>query len=328
MTHKNTRVRIATVCQNGQFFPTVEQNREHVLRLLNLALAQKPDMVCLPETFTTVSMDGMAADLVEPVPGLTTDIIAKRAREHNSYVICPIKTQRDSVSWNSAIIIGRRGEIVGIYDKVHPVTTSADYTVIENGLTPGDDLPVFDLDFGRIGIQICFDAGFPETWQVLADKGARLIFWPSAYNGGFPLQVYAYLHHVYVVSSVRTDSSRIIDPLGQILVATDQHLNVIARDINLDFCVCHYDFNYSIPDQIMAAYGDRVTIRSDWNSGHFLVEPNDDAITIAQLQQEFGFESTAMYHQRHRDAYPALREGKTPPPQTALHGDHPQYAKW
>ncbi len=322
-----TRARIATVCQNSSFFSTVEQNREHVLRLLDLALAQKPDLVCLPETFTTVSMQD-AEDFAEPVPGPTTDLVAKRAREHNSYVICPIKRQREGRLWNSAIIIGRQGEIVGIYDKAHPVTTTADYTVMEDGITPGGEPPIFDLDFGRIGIQICFDAGFPETWQTLADKGARLIFWPSAYNGGFPLQVYAYLHHVYVVSSVETNSSRIVDPLGRILAATDPHVNVITRDINLDFCVCHWDFNYSIADQIMATYGDRVIIRSDHDSGHFLVEPADDALTIAQLQREFGFEGTFQYHQRHRDAYALLREGKTPPPQIALHGNHPQYAKW
>ncbi len=322
-----TRVRIATVCQNGQFFPTVEQNRDHVLRLLNLALAQKPDLVCLPETCTTVSMKD-TEDVAEPVPGPTTDLIAKRARKHNSYVICPIKTRRAGRLWNSAIIIGRQGDIVGIYNKAHPVTTTADYTAMEDGITPGGEPPVFDLDFGRVGIQICFDAGFPESWQTLADKGARLIFWPSAYNGGFPLQVYAYVHHVYVVSAVETSSSRIIDPLGHILAATDPHVNVITRDINLDFCVCHYDFNYSIPDQIMAKYGDRVTLRSDHDSGHFLIEPNDDALTITQLQQEFGFEGTFQYHQRHREAYALLREGKTPPPQTALHGNRPEYAKW
>ncbi|MBN1875281.1 MAG: carbon-nitrogen hydrolase family protein [Anaerolineae bacterium] len=322
------RARIATVCQNTQFYPTMEQNRARVLGLLDMALTQKPDLVCLPETFTTVSLSGSAADLVEPVSGPTTDLVAQRAREHHCYIICPIKTEHGGKYWNSAVIIDRQGHILGIYDKAQPVTTSVDYTVMENGLMPGGDPPVFDLDFGRIGIQICFDAGFPESWQRLADQGARLVFWPSAYNGGFPLQVYAYLHHFYVISSVRTDSSRIIDPLGKILVATDQQLNVVSRDINLDFCVCHYDFNYSIPDLIMQKYGDRVAIRSDRDSGHFLIEPLDDSITIAQLQQEFGFESTTQYHNRHRAAYPTLREGGVPDAQNALHGDRPQYAKW
>jgi hypothetical protein len=198
---------------------------------------------------------------------------------------------------------------------------------MEKGVIPGGEPPVFDLDFGRIGIQICFDAGFPESWQVLANKDARLIFWPSAYNGGFPLQVYAYLHHVYVVSSVRPDKSRIVDPLGKILAITDQRVNVITQDINLDFCVSHWDFNHSIPEKIMQKYGDRVTIRSDRDSGHFLVEPNDDTITIAQLQAEFGFDSTFVYHQRHRDVYPVLREGKKPQRQPSAHGDRPMHGK-
>ena len=277
-----TRIRVATVCQNGQYYPTVEQNRDHVLDLLDLALTQKPDIVCLPETFTTVNVDGTAEDLAETVPGPTTNLVAQRAKANGCYIICPIKTAREGRFWNSAIILDRQGQVAGIYDKTQPVTNSVDYTVMENGLTPGGEPPVFDLEFGggriaRIGIQICFDAGFPESWQVLADKGARLIFWPSAYNGGFPLQVYAYLHHVYVVSSVRPDKSRIVDPLGKILAITDQRLNVITQDINLDFCVSHYDFNHSIPEKIMHKYGDRVTIRSDRDSGHFLVEPNDDA---------------------------------------------------
>ena len=294
------RARIATVCQGRRFYPTIEQNRAHVLQLLDLALQQTPDLVCLPETFTTVSVPAQdIVDAAESVPGPTTDAIARRAREHDCYIICPIKCVRNGTFWNTAVVIGRQGEIVGLYDKAQPVTSSFDYTVFESGVQPGAaEVPVVDLDFGRIGIQICFDAGFPETWQQLSDKGAQVVFWPSAYNGGFPLQVYAYLHHYYVVSSVRTDSSRIVDPLGQILDRTDERHNVIYRDINPDYCVCHYDFNHSIPDQIMAAYGAGVEIRSDRDSGHFLVEPRDDTLTVEQLQAAFGFESTHQYHQR------------------------------
>jgi len=322
-----TKARIATICQGGCFYPSLEDNREHVMGLLALALRQGPDLVCLPETFTTVSVPGSAQELVETVPGPTTDMVAQKARKCGCYIICPIKTKHDGKCWNSAVVIDRTGNILGIYDKAQPVTTSANYTVMENGIMPGGSPPVFDLDFGRVGIQICFDAGFPESWQTLADQGARIVFWPSAYNGGFPLQVYAYLHHFYVVSSARTDKSRIIDPLGTILAQTDQRLNVICRDINLDFCVSHYDFNYSIPDKIMETYPGCVEIRSDRDSGHFLVEPADDTVTIEQLHVEFGFESTFQYHQRHREAYRLLRQGKVPPAQRAAHGERPQYSK-
>ena len=329
-----TTARIATVCQGRHFFSSVERNREHVLSLLDLALTQKPDLVCLPETFTTVSLPGDAlSELAEPVPGPTTDAVARRARAFGSYVICPIKTARQGVYLNSAVVVDRGGEILGIYDKVHPVTTSGDYTLFEGGIAPGPiDPPVFDLDFGRIGIQICFDAGFPETWQVLANKGARVVFWPSAYNGGFPLQAYAYLHHFYVVSSVRTDKSRFVDPLGAILDETNDLTSVICREINTDYVVCHYDFNHAIPDRVMACYPGQVEIRTDRDSAHFLLEPKAGGPpvggpTIAQLQAEFGFESTFTYHERHRTAFAQLHAGQAAAPQEALHGARAPYTK-
>ncbi len=323
------RARIATVCQSGCFFDSVEKNRKYVMGLLDLALRQEPDLVCLPEAFTTVSVTSQPLEKsAETLPGPTTEAVASRAKEHDCYVICPINTRRDSKLWNSAVVIGRSGEILGIYNKAQPVTSSSDYTVFEDGVTPGaSEIPVFDLDFGRVGIQICFDIGFPEGWQQLSEKGAKMVFWPSAYNGGFPLQVYAYLQHYYVVSSVRSDKSRIIDPLGVILAETDSHVNTIYRDINLDFVVSHYDFNYSIPERIMKAYPGRVEIRSHLDDAHFLVEPVDQNLKTRQLQREFGFESTFQYHQRHREAYSLVRQGKPPVPQKAAHGDRPQYSK-
>ena len=326
----STRARIATVCQGGSTHASVEQNREHVMRLLDLALRQQPDLVCLPETFTTPSVPivNSIEELAETVPGPTTDIVARKAREHRCYIICPIVTRRDGAAWNSAVIVDRSGGILGRYDKVHPVTSTFDYTAFESGITPAGDYPVFDLDFGRVGIQICFDTGFPEGWAELARKGARMVFWPSAYNGGFPLRVYAAMHHYYVVSAVRPDRSRIIDPCGVVLAETDRTLSVIWRDVNLDFCVSNYDFNRSIPDRIAETYPGRVEIRSHVDDNHFLVEPSDDTLTIDQLKREFGFESASRYYQRHRDASARIQRGEAPEPQPAAHGDRPQYAKW
>jgi predicted amidohydrolase len=324
----NKPARIATVCQGGEFYPTVDENRAHVMVRLELAMACEPDLVVLPETFTTVSITENLEALAEPVPGPTTDSCAKLARQHGTYVVCPIRTVRDKVVKNSAVIISRDGGILGIYEKSQPVTTSDDYTVFERGVRPGaSPPPVFDLDFGRIGIQICFDAGFPEGWQSLADQGARLVLWPSAYNGGFPLRAYAYLHQFHVVTSVRTDGSRIIDPLGQVTAKTDQRMNVVWRDLSLDFVVSHWDFNYTVPDTILAKYGRRVRVTSDRDSGHFVVESLDPDLPISGVMEEFGLESSRQYHQRHREAYGTARDGDQPAAQTAAHALRPQYSR-
>ncbi len=324
----STTARIITTCQNGRRHSTPEGNREAMLALFDQALTQKPDLVCFPETFVGSGIYGEALPkTAEPIPGPTTDAFAQRAKAHRCYVICPIRTVREGRQWNSAVVIDRSGDILGIYDKIHPVTTSPDYTDFETGIFPGGEPCVFDLDFGRIGIQICFDAGFPETWAALAAQGVRAVFWPSAFHGGFTLQAYANLHHVYVISSVHTQHSRIIDPCGRVVAETDSMVNYAARDINLDFIVAHYDFNYSIPDRLMAAYPDRVRVTSYVEDAHFIVEPLDPALTMAQLQAEFGFEPSRQYFQRHRTAFRELCAGRTPTPQSAAHSHRAQYAK-
>lgn len=321
------KARIATICQANNFYSTIEGNLKHVMNLLEIALKNQADLVCLPEAFASASINRSVKEIAEHPPGLITGSVSKKAREYGSYVICPLYTKRDGKIWNSAVIIDRSGDICGIYDKVHPVTSSSDYTVFEDGVMPGREVPVFDLDFGRIGIQICFDIGFPETWEELARKNAKMVIWCSAYNGGFALQVYAYLHHYYVISSVRTDKSKIIDPLGNILDETDALKNIVMRDINLDYVVSHYDFNYSIPDKLMTLYPNCVEVRSKRDDALFLIEPVDPNISTEQLKKEFGFESAWEYYQRHRAAYVYIHQGKSPPPQSAAHGNRPQYSK-
>ncbi len=325
---KGRMARIVTTCQNGERHSTVEENRDRMLALFDRALKQKPDLVCFPETFTGVGVEGIKSQQVaESVPGPTTDAFSRRAKANRCYVICPIRTAREGKQWNSAVVLDRAGQILGKYDKLHPVTTSPDYTVFEDGIFPGGEPPVFDLDFGRSGSQICFDAGFPETWELLARKGARAVFWPSAYHGGFALQAYAYLHHYYVVTSVHPAESRIIDPCGRVVAKTDSLINFTFRDINLDFTVAHYDFNYPIPDHLLDAYPGRVRITSYVEDGHFLVEPTDPLLTTSRLQAELGFEPASQYFGRHQKGYAALLAGEAPPAQTAAHGKREQYSK-
>ncbi len=153
------------------------------------------------------------------------------------------------------------------------------------------------------------------------------MLWPSAYHGGFPLQAYAYLHHYYVVTAVHPDRSRIIDPCGRVVAETDSLNNLAVRDINLDFLVAHYDFNYPIADRIQDAYPGRVRITSYVDDGHFIIEPMDPALSMAQLQEEFGIEPSSRYHDRHRKAHADQRAGRTPMPQAAAHGSRAQYSK-
>lgn len=322
------RARIATVCQAGRMRKSIAESLPLVMELCDRALTQQPDLVCLPENFATANMGKVpVCERAEAFNGPTLSAAAQRAKQHRCYIVCPVLRERDGKLFNSAVLFDRAGAVQGIYDKACPVTTSADYTVFEDGVTPGTpDIPVFDLDFGRVGIQICYDLGFPENWALLRKKGAQLVLWPSAYDGGTPLWSYAWLHHYYILSSVRSGQSRLVDPCGAVLAETQPNDAVIVHDINLDYVVSHLDWNRSIPDKIKAKYGDRVAVRRpNPGSGHFLVEPVDPFITTGALQAEFGFESSCQYHERHRQAYAAIRAGQKPQPQVALHGTRPEW---
>ncbi len=321
------RARVAAINQGGRFARDAAGNRELMMGLLDEALEVKPDVVCLPEAFAAGNLGNLPLkQRVEPVPGPSTDAAARRAREARCYVISAVKTEREGRFWNSAVLLDRSGGIAGIYDKACPVTRTPDYTEMEGGITPGSEIPVFDLDFGRVGVQICFDLGFEENWAALAGKGARMVFWSSACDGGFPLRCFAYLHHYYVVSSVRRGRSRVIDPLGAVLEESADGPGFVHRDVNLDHVVYHGDFNFEVAERIGAAYGERVEVRdSAPGSGHRLVEPADESVSTPRLMEEFGFESSRQYHDRHREAYRHLRAGRPAPPQEAAHRRRAQY---
>ena len=80
---------------------------------------------------------------------------------------------------NAAVLFDRKGEVAGIYRKAHPVAY-VNSDELEGGITPGAEYPVFDCDFGRLGVQICWDMQFQEGWDALAKKGAELVAWPTA----------------------------------------------------------------------------------------------------------------------------------------------------
>ena len=79
------------------------------------------------------------------------------------------------VPFNSSVVIDRQGELLGTYDKQHLWALERFY------FRSGCDCPVFDTDFGRIGVMICYDMGFPEVARMLALQGADLILCPSAW---------------------------------------------------------------------------------------------------------------------------------------------------
>ena len=307
---------VATTAYHHWGGPTVQDNIDKAARMIDWAALDRPDIVCLPETFGCVGFSyETATDAAEPVPGPTTEMAMAKVQEHNTNVICPLVEARGDVVYNSAVVVNRQGKIAGVYEKVHPVTTTFDFTEFEFGVTPGDAPKVFDLDFGRIGIAICFDTQWPCDWAKLAELGAEIVFWPSAYDGGFALQAHAWNNHYYVASAVQSSHASIIDMTGEVLACTERPQAVLTADVNLERGFFHTDFNGTQIPAIKEKYGTDVSIRRYHREGGMTVASNRSGLTVAQLMEEFDLEPVPAYIARHDRAHPVVRAGAKPEPQ-------------
>jgi predicted amidohydrolase len=160
-------------------------NREatlaRVLGWADRAAESQADVVVFPELVLSASYhfdDGLYG-LTESVPGPTTEVLGEKARVHNMYIIAGIAERAATGAvYNTAVIVGRKGGLSGVYRKTHIFTPTESYFAL------GTTLPVFDLDFGRVAIPICYDLEFPECARVLCLRGAEMLLSMAAHWRG------------------------------------------------------------------------------------------------------------------------------------------------
>jgi len=222
------RVRIATVKFRPVGNKTGEQNVEDFCELLEEIGKRGADIVCLPEGITVVGTGKTYSEVAEPVPGITSKRLGQMARKYNMYIIAGIYELENSAVYNTAILIDRKGEYIGKYRKVYIPREE-----IEGGITPGKELPVFETDFGKIGILICWDWRFPNAAHILAMKGAEIIFMPIWGGNITMVQSIPMANSLFLVTSFYSDNSYIFDPNSNVIAqATPENPFVIA-EINL-----------------------------------------------------------------------------------------------
>jgi N-carbamoylputrescine amidase len=219
----------------GQFdvrIGDVEANLEAVGRLAEQASAQGADLLVLPEMATAGyafrDRDEMAP-FAEPADGSGAGLRgwSDLASRHGMFIAGGFPERSGDDHFNSAALVGPGG-VVGIYRKVHLFFNEKDL------FRPGDmGWPVFDLPFGRVGLQVCYDTFFPEAGRSLALNGAELICTPGNFVRNFRRRVYneqgltqagvasmgiASQNQVYVALAARTGEEREIGFIGASLI--------------------------------------------------------------------------------------------------------------
>ena len=222
---------------------------DHAGQMLQRAGRFGADIVSFPEIYFHRVLEGKPAELAEPLSGPTLTRLSEEARKNGLHVIAPLYTSEGGRTYNASVLISPRGEVIGVYHKKHPTIGE-----IEDGITPGAEAPVFRTEFGRIGMAICFDLNFPDLMCGLAENGAEVVFFSSAYRGGLQLRMWAFQLGVYVVSAILGELGLIVDQSGTVL-AESTYEQLIAKRINLERRLIHMDFNWDKMDGMLEKHG-------------------------------------------------------------------------
>lgn len=272
------------------------QKRLLAMEYLHAAGKAGADIVCLPEEF--------CGSTPEPVPGPVTTEVGALAREYGMYVICPIREAAGDHLFNTAVLLDREGKIAGRYRKVYPFWS-------ENVHAGEATVPYFDTDFGRIGILTCFDINFPELWTQAERNGTEILFWPSAFGGGFPLRGYAGIHAYYVVSVGDGD---FIDMTGEDIVPEARPLDhLFLATLDLDRTLVHKDYTREKVAELVSAYPEAIVLERDWHpEGWFMLRAVKPGVRVRDLCRRHDIETLREYRRRSREQIDIRRDNTLP----------------
>ncbi len=224
-------------------------NIEKADKLLQQASEQEAQLIVLPELFNTgYRVEEKDVLLAESIPGPTADWMVERARKYGVHLIGAIleKGTSNGIVYDSAIVAGPEG-IIGTYRKTHLWDRE------NTRFAKGEQFPVFDLGAFTLGVQICYEVGFPEGARILTFKGADVIVYPSAfgkarlYAWDIATRSRALENGAYVIAANRTGvekgetefggHSRIVDPTGTVLAEATEEDQIIIADADLNLVV-------------------------------------------------------------------------------------------
>lgn len=196
------KVKLAAIHFRPENGKTPEGNRRLFTPLIEEAGRQKADLVVLPETLTYFGTGMEPSEIAETIPGPSTEFFGQLAKKYNLYIVAGLHERVEPLIYNTAVLIGPDGAVLGKYHKV----TLPDGEV-QQGLAPGHEYPVFETRFGMLGIMICYDGFFPEVARELTRRGAEVIAWPVWGCNPELARARAAENHVYLVSSTYEDIS-------------------------------------------------------------------------------------------------------------------------
>ena len=239
--------------------PTVPDKMENLRaaeRYLERLAEEKPDFVLLPEMFCCPYQTQNFPVYAEEEGGPAWEMMAGLAKTYGIYLIAGSMPERDDQGkiFNTSYVFDRQGKQIGKHRKAHlfDIDVKGGQQFKESDtLTPGNSDTVFDTEFGKMGVCICYDIRFPEMLRMTVNDGARMVFVPAAFNmttgpahWEISFRVRALDNQIYMLgcAPVRDPStgytswghSILTDPWGQVVKELDEKEGILLETIDLE----------------------------------------------------------------------------------------------
>ena len=218
---------------------------------------ENPDFVILPEMFCCPYQTENFPIYAEKEGGPVWQQLSGYAKQYGIYLIGGSMPEKDAEGnvYNTSYIFDREGKQLGKHRKVHlfDIDVKGGQTFKESDtLTAGDSDTVFDTEFGKIGVMLCFDIRFPELSRMMVNDGAKVIFVPAAFNmttgpahWELSFRTRALDNQIYMVGCapardvsagyISWGHSIVTDPWGRVIDMLDEKKGILLAELDMDY---------------------------------------------------------------------------------------------
>ncbi|ARD48640.1 hypothetical protein SporoP37_11095 [Sporosarcina sp. P37] len=234
-----------------------KENLEKAKKFIEQAANEGAELVSLPEYFNFMGPEEQKPGAAEVIPeGETTTMLTELAKKHSIFIHAGsiLEKHTDEKSYNTSLFIGKDGELLETYRKVHlfDIGIEGRGTYKESDtVQAGESTKMVDLPIGKAGLSICYDLRFPELFRSYAFNGASVLFIPAAftlYTGMLHWEVLlrarAIENQCYVVAAGQFGtnvpgkacygSSMIIDPWGTVVARAPEGEGFVMADMDAE----------------------------------------------------------------------------------------------
>jgi len=234
--------------------PEKARNIGRAWELTQRAATDGADVVVLPEMFACLYENASFLENAEEAGGMIWQALSDMAAANNVYLVGGTFPEREGKRlYNTCFVFDRAGRQIARHRKTHLFDVDVEggqHFKESDTFTAGRDITVFDTEFGRLGLCVCFDMRFPELARIMALEGARAVFVPAAFNmttGPLHWEVMfrsrAIDNQVFTVGCalardengpyVSYGNSIAVDPWGKVLCRADAAEEVLTVDLDL-----------------------------------------------------------------------------------------------